>query len=145
MKRIIKLFIVAIVTIICIFACDEGEPYFNYIVKGRVIDKVTKEPLNEIMFSSYERDLTNSEDGQKRQKMSPPEYGYGWSNPNGEFHILNILAPALIYIYDYYGSGYKDTIISVDFSNVSLSGKPRRNYKGDYVLNIGDIELEKME
>ena len=140
-----KFSVVVAVAIFCLIACDKGEPYFNYIVKGRVIDKLTKEPVRDILLSSYERDLPNSKDGQKRQKMSENPHGYCPSGPNGEFHILNRFATSLIYIYDFENSLYKDTTISVDFSNVPLSGKPSRNYKGEYVLNIGDIELEKME
>ncbi|MCL2130962.1 MAG: hypothetical protein FWH36_00685 [Lentimicrobiaceae bacterium] len=149
MKNIIKNFSIAIVVTICLVACDK-EKVVHYTVEGRVIDKITKAPVGEIMVTYYEYDLPNPEDRhrQKSQKMSPPEHD-GWSDENGEFNVLDgrleEYSPSLLYFYDYYGSGYKDTSISIDFSNVPLSGKSSKNYKGDYVLNIRDIELERIE
>jgi len=58
--------------------------------------------------------------------------------------------PPQLHIYDGYGSEgfndviYRDTTISIDFSKASLSGTPTKKYKGEYNLNIGDIEIEKM-
>ena len=147
MKYIIKIFMVAIVAIICLTACDK-EYYAHYIVEGRVIDKITKEPVIDIMVSFAKYDIIHPpRNVQKIQKTSPIGHE-GWSDENGEFNVLSRRLdkyyPSLLYIYGYYG-GYKDTTILVDFSNISLSGTPSGKYKGDYVLNIGDIELEKIE
>lgn len=150
MKRNIIFFVVIVIATICltVTACDK-EIYVHYKVEGRIIDKITKEPVRDIVVAYHEYNLPNPEDRQqKRQKTSPIGYD-GWSDENGEFNILERILDkysySQLYIYDYYGSGYKDTIILVDFSNVPLSGTPSKNYKGEYVLNIGDIELEKIE
>jgi hypothetical protein len=124
-----------------IFSSCNKDPYFHYVVEGRVIDKTTKEPVKDIMVSSVRYDILRSQP-KNSQKVSPPEND-GWSDANGEFRTYRPFTYSLIYIYDYENGLYKDTIISVDFSNVPLSGKPSKNYKGDYILNIGDIELEK--
>ncbi|MCL2290870.1 MAG: hypothetical protein FWC34_09260 [Bacteroidetes bacterium] len=133
-----------------IFSSCDKETYVHYMVEGRVIDKNTKEPIKSILLSFNEYNLPNPEDRPKIPKKSPVEYD-GWSYTDGEFRVISkVRLPLayinpLVYIYDYYGIGYKDTTISVDFSNVPLSGSPSKNYKGDYVLNIGDIELGKIK
>jgi len=142
MKAIIKLFIVAA---ICLTSCDKNS-YVYYIVEGRIIDKYTKEPVKDIMVSFNKYDIIPSRDSQKTQKYSPVEHD-GLSDANGEFRVLEKYSTSLLYIYGSYRneSGlYKDTIIPIDFSNIPLSGKPSKNYKGDYILNIGDIELGKI-
>ena len=153
MKRIITPFMVVAITIICLFSCNK-ETYAEFVVEGRIIDKITKEPVKDIMVDFHKYDIIhppyNAEDVQKIQRKSPIGYA-GWSNENGEFCTLERFSDKsnhlLLYVYGKYGNGgnvlYKDTTISVDFSNVPLSGKPSKNYKGDYVLNIGDIELEQ--
>ncbi|MDR1346433.1 MAG: hypothetical protein LBK03_07000 [Bacteroidales bacterium] len=142
MKYIINLFIVAAVVTICLTACDK-DSYFNYVVEGRVIDKITREPVSDIMVSFLRYDDLVSQK-KKAQKLSPPEYD-GWSDENGKFCTHLTVPGSLIYFYSYKSGLYKDTTISVNFSNVPLSGTPHKNYKGDYVLNIGDIELEKQD
>jgi len=133
-----------------IFSSCDKETYVRYIVNGRVIDKNTKEPIESILFSFNKYNLPNPEDRPKKPKKSPLEYD-GWSYTDGEFRVISdvrlplVYINPLVYIYDYYGIGYKDTTISVDFSQVPLTGEPHKKYKGDYVLNIGDIELEKID
>lgn len=141
MKAIIKLLLVAIV---CLTACNKDS--YTYIIEGRIIDKITKEPVSGILVSFFKYDTIPSTKA-KIQKYSPREYE-DWSDENGKFNASSNpcyppYTPSTIYFYDNNGI-YKDTIIRVDFSNVSLSGTPAKNYKGDFVLNIGDIELEKM-
>ena len=149
MKRIIKLFILVVIATIFLIACNK-ESYVHYIVEGRIIDKMTKEPVEGIMVSFHKYDIIHPKGGQKVLKNSPVGHE-GWSDENGGFNtlisILETYSPSLLYIYGYSSNDnglYKDTTISVDFSNVPLSGTPSKNYKGDYVLDIGDIELEKM-
>ena len=143
MKHIITFVIVAIVATIFITACDK-ETYVHYIVEGRIIDKDTREPANNILVSFVRYDDLLSPE-KKTQKHSPPVYD-GRSDENGEFRTVGRRleesdVPSLFYIY---GEGlYKDTTILVDFSNVTLSGTPAKNYKGEYVLSIGDIGLTK--
>jgi len=142
MKYFINFFIVTAVILICLTACDKS---YHYIVEGRLIDKTTREPVENIMVSFNKYDIIEPKGGQKIKKS--PIGGPEWSNENGEFRTLEIYSTSLLYIYGYSSNVnglYKDTTISVDFSQVSLSGKPHKNYKGDYVLNIGDIELEKI-
>ena len=140
MNYIIKFFFAAASVIFCLTACDK---YYCYIVEGRVIDKVTKEPVKDIMVSFYKYDIIHPPRIEpKIQKTSPMGYE-GWSDANGNFRTLETNSTSLLYIYGYYG-GYKDTIISVDFSNATLSESLYKNYKGDYLLNVGDIELEKL-
>jgi len=141
MKRITRLFIVAVVVATFLTACDK-EPYFNYIVEGKVIDIVTNEPVSNIMVSLLRYDYLLSS-AKNTQKLSPPEYD-GLSDINGEFRAFRTVPSSLIYFYGYENGLYKDTTISIDFSNVQLSGKPHKNYKGDYILNIGNILLEKI-
>jgi len=143
MKRIITIFIVA-AAIICLTACEKNS-YEIYIIEGRVVDKITKEPVKDIYVCFHRCDIIHppSTDGQKPKKTSPIGGG-DYSLANGEFRTLETSSTSLLYFYDYYGV-YKDISISVDFSNVPLSGTPHKNYKGDYVLNVGDIELEKTE
>jgi len=145
MKRIIKICVITSVAIICLTACKE--PYAWYIVEGRLIDKTTKEPVKDIMVSPIMYNTINQKSGQKTKKMDQ-SLDYDYSDTNGEFRTSNTYNTSLLYISgysSYENSLYKDTTISVDFSNVPLSGKPSRNYKGDYVLNIGDIELERIK
>lgn len=130
----------AIAAIICSTACDK-EDYYYYIVEGRVIDKATKEPIEDILVSYYRYDNLSSE--QKKQKTSPIEYD-GRSDADGLFQALDKYSFAQLHFYSYYNGLYKDTIISIDFSNVTLSGTAHKKYKGDYILQIGDIELEKI-
>jgi hypothetical protein len=136
MKHIIKLFIAIIVVSICLTACDK-EPYTYYVVRGRMIDKITREPVSGIFVSFSMYDIVHPQDS----KNSPPETD-SWSDENGEFRTLDRFSHSLLYVYGY--GAYKDTTISVDFSNVSLSGTPYKNYKGDYILYIEDVELEKI-
>jgi len=145
MKHIIVFFIAVAIATICLTACKE--PYAWYIVEGRLIDKTTKEPVKGILVSLVEYNITHQESGQKTQKKEQ-SVGSEYSNTNGEFRTFDTYSPPLLYIYgysSYENSLYRDTIIQVDFSNVPLSGKPSGNYQGDYVLNIGDIELEKVQ
>jgi len=147
MKHITKFYAVAAIAIL-LSACNSkhNEPHFNYVVKGRVIDKVTQEPIKDILVSFEQYHLPNPEDRQ-RTRLSPPEYD-SWSDEKGNFRAFHIQWRTPLYFYDYYGyenGFYKDTTISVDFKDVPLSGIPHGNYKGSYVLNIGDVELEKIE
>jgi len=141
MKRIIVFFIVIVVATLCLTACDKN-PYFNYVVEGRLIDKTTREPISNLLVSCIKYDYLLSTQ-KKTQKYSPLEYD--GSDENGKFRTYLTVPCTMVYFYGNENGLYKDTTISVDFSNVPLSGKPSRNYKGDYVLNIGDIELEKIE
>jgi hypothetical protein len=144
MKRIINFFIVIVIATICLTACEKS---YHYIVEGRLIDKITREPVEGIMVSFNKYDIIHPRDGQKAQKMTPIGKE-GWSNENGEFCTLETYSTSFLYIYGFSSNEnglYKDTTILVDFSNVPLSGKPSKNYKGSYVLNIGDIELGKIE
>ena len=139
-----KFLVVVAAAVICLTACKE--PFAWYIVEGRLIDKTTKEPVEGILVSPIMYNI-HPKSRQKTQKKEP-SIGSDYSNTNGEFRTLERYSTSLLYVYGYSSienSLYKDTTISVDFSNVSLSGKPSKNYKGDYVLNIGDIELEKTE
>jgi (2Fe-2S) ferredoxin len=136
MKYIVKLFIVTSIVTICLTACNK-DPYMYYIAEGRIIDKITREPVEGIMVSSYRYDnLLSSE------RHSPPEYDT-WSDTNGKFIMSQKHLYSQLYFYGYYNGLYTDTIISVDFSTVTLSGTPHKNYKGDYILYIEDVELEK--
>ena len=149
-KRFFGIFTVFVITTICLTSCDN---YYSadYIVRGRVIDKITGEPVENILVSSHKYDTIPPRDGHIIQSKRTPPLPYSWSHANGEFSVWGYNAPfSSIYIYGYSSNEnglYKDTVISVDFSNVPLSGKPSREfkYKGDYVLNIGDIALEKIE
>jgi len=153
--KCIKFFIVIAVATICLTACEK-ETYVHDIVKGRIIDKITREPVKDVMVDFNKCDdimyrPNDSQKSEKRHKYSPIRYE-GWSDENGEFRTIghrlekDNIPPSLLYVYGYYGNSlYKDTTILVDFSNVPLSGKPSKNYKGEYILNIGDIELEKIE
>jgi len=145
MKNIIKIFVVAIIATLCLISCDRNKyPYVNYVVEGRVIDKITKEPIKDILVSIHIRELPNLDDSQRVIfKLSPPPDSW-LSDKKGEFSTSSsYISP--IYFYDYENGLYKDTIIFVDFRGVSLSGIPNGNYRGSYVLNIGDVELEKID
>ena len=152
MKRISTFFIVAALATIGLTSCNK-ETYVCYIAEGRVIDKTTGEPVQNIMVSFHVYDIIHSKDEQEKRKPSSIDYeGYdGSSNENGEFNTLIRISeeyhPSLLYIYGNENGLYKDTVISVDFSKVPLSGTPNKKdkYKGDYVLNIGDVALEKIE
>ena len=142
MKRFINYFIIITVTIICLTSCEK---HYYYIVEGRLIDKTTKEAIKDIMVSFYKYDLIPSKGERNVQKMSPIE-NYCWSDEDGRFCTVATYSTSLLYIYGYSSNEnglYKDTVLLIDFSNVPLSGTPSNNYKGDYVLSIGDIELEK--
>ncbi|MDR0206490.1 MAG: hypothetical protein LBI45_04455 [Bacteroidales bacterium] len=142
MKYVIKIFIIIVVATICLTACEKS---YHYIVEGRLIDKITREPVEGIMVSFNKYDIIHPKNGQKTQKKSPIGQS-GWSDENGKFRALETYSTSILYIYGYssHENGlYKDTTLLVDFSNVTLSGTPSKNYKGDYVLNIGDFELEK--
>jgi len=141
MKHFIKFFMVTAFAIFCFTACDN---YYCYIVEGRIIDKITKEPVADIMVSFYKYDIIHPPRIEQKIQKTSPSGQEGWSDANGNFRTLENRSTSFLYVYGYYG-GYKDTIISVDFSNVTLSKSLYKNYKGDYVLNIGDIELEKIE
>jgi len=141
MKRIINIIFLVAVATICSTSCEKS---YHYIIEGRLIDKTSKEPIKDIMVSFNKYDSIVPRGGQKTKKY--PIGGPEWSNENGEFRTLETYSTPLLYIYGYSSNLdrlYKDTTISVDFSHVSLSGKSHNNYMGDYVLNIGDIELEK--
>ena len=143
MKRRTSFFTVVVIAFFCLIACDKYN-YEQYIVEGRIIDRNTREPVEYIIISFHKYDILNPpKNVQKIQKREPIGHD-GLSDANGKFNVLEKYSTSLLYIYDYYGV-YKDTIISVDFSNITLSGTPHRYYKGDYILNIGDVELEKIK
>jgi len=126
------------------YACEK-ETYVDYTVEGKIIDKNTKEPVGNIFisFAIYDNFLPQ---GGKTQKYSPIEYD-GRTDENGKFRAIShrleeSAIPSLFYIYGY--GLYEDRTISVDFSNTVLTGKPSRKWKGEYILSIGDIELEKI-
>jgi len=147
MKYIINFFVVAVVVVLCQSACSNrnNDPYFKYVVEGRVIDNVTKEPIENIIVSFNKHYLTTSEERQKvKYRLSPPNYD-GRSDAKGNFCAFDNLWRTPLYFYDYENGLYKDTAISVDFRDIPLSGIPDGNYKGTYVLNIGDVELEKID
>ena len=143
MKNFTKIFVVAIVAALCFAACHRNTtPYTCYIVEGRIIDKMTKEPVKGIDVTVYKPILPNQEDKQNvKFKLSPIEHG-GSSDANGNFQVLDTHYYGILY-FAYYNDLYKDTTIVVDFSNVTKTGTPSGNYKGEYVLDIGDIEVER--
>ena len=154
-----KLFLLLILSVFAatFFCSCDKETYTYYSVEGRIIDKITKEAVGNIMVSYHKYDIShyqneNNSRPNNAYKTSPPEYDQ-WSNLNGEFRMIapffNEYCPSQLYIYDVYGSLdfedviYRDTIISIDFSKAIFSGTPTKKYKGEYTLNIGDIEIEK--
>jgi len=142
MKNIIKFFAFAAIMTLCLNACERNVPYSNYVVEGRVIDKITKEPIEGILVSFNIYDLPSPNSQIVITRLSPPEYD-GWSDENGNFRAFYTQPRSSVYFYDYNGL-YKDTAIFIDFKDVPLSDRPYRNYKGSYVLNMGDVELEKI-
>ena len=127
-------------------SCNK-EIYADYIVEGRIVNKNTKEPVKNIMVDFHKYDIIHSPSN--KHKYSPIK-SEDWSDENGKFRssvrVLVESSPSMLYIYGSYGDDglYKDTTVSIDFSTVTLSGKPARNYKGEYILLVGDIELEKI-
>jgi len=141
MKHQIIFFTVVVMTIFCLTTCVQ--PYFEYIVEGKVIDKITKEPIEDIVV------LPVSLNQKERQSIickSSPIGEYGRSNENGFFTVRDRYSYGILHFRDARENLlYKDTTIFVDFKDVPLSDTPSGKYKGKYVLNIGDVELEKIE
>jgi len=149
MENFTKFLAVAIIATLCFSACEiSGDgPCADYIVYGKVIDKQTKEPVEGVRVSFFLHD-----------KLPPPEYD-GWSDSNGEFkayshYTINSMQSVnknTVQIYFYCegveGNLYKDAMTWANFANVTLTSEnhTNKNHKGYYSLNIGEIELEKID
>jgi len=158
MKNITKFFAVAIIATLYFSACGSRDvfnvPYACYTIKGRVIDKETKEPIEEIMVVLGCL-LPKPQGGML--KTSPPPRKEGWSDENGyfrayEYIILDYMQERNDSVLVGFFNGrynnaafHKDTTIFVDFKDVPLLGPPDGNYKGSCFLYIGDIELERID
>ena len=150
MKYIIKFFTIAAVATIILTACENNiKPYSYYRVEGRVIDKLTGEPVENIFVSRHQFRkpiLPNQKDRQNIMYKVSPIGNDGWSNENGNFWVRDRYSYGILYFYDARVNVlYKDTAIIVNFKDVPLSGEPSGSYKGEYVLNIGDVELERID
>jgi len=143
MKHQIIFFTVVVITIFCLSTCVV-QPYSYYIVEGKVIDKITKEPIENIIVSVHKPILPNQKEKQSIIYKTSPIGDDGWSDENGYFWVRDIYSYGILYFYDTRENVlYKDTAILVDFKDVPLSGEPSGSYKGDYVLNIGDVYSPK--
>jgi len=158
MKNFTKIFAVAIIAILCFTACRIGRdefnvPYATYHINGKVIDKETKEPIEEVMVVLY---LNLPTPKQSILKTSPPPPKQGWSRANGEFEAYEYFTLSsmrerndsvpVAFLNGRYNitASHKDTIIWVDFKNAKFTGDSYRNWKGSYELNMGEVELEKL-
>jgi len=144
MKHQIIFFTVVVMTIFCLTTCVQ--PYFYYRVEGRVVDKITKEPIKDIVVAGRVYVSPNQKDKQSIILKTSPIGDIGWSNENGYFWVRDIYSYGILDFYDTRENAlYKDTTIFVDFKDVPLSDTPNGKYRGEYVLNIGDVELERIE
>jgi len=155
MRKIVKIFVVAIIATMCFTACggdiySVDAPYASYNVVGKIIDKETKEPVKDVIVVLY-LDLFTP----RYNVLKVFPNANSWSNANGEFQVYenftldlvktknDSLSVSFTRWYDE-GVSYKDTIIWADFKNAVFENSEYKNYVGNYILDMGEIELERI-
>ena len=158
MKNITELVVIAVIAILCFAACGDGgsywldDSYASYNAVGKVIDKETKEPIKDIIVVMYLGQITP----QSFFRFSQNEAANCLSDENGEFQVYENFTSASVdtrndslsvfFLNSRYKSAfYKDTVIWVDFKNATFHNQPYKDYMGYYTLEMGEIELEKID
>ena len=158
MTNITKFLVVAIIATLCFASCDNAgnlydESYASYTVEGRIIDKITKEPVEEVLVV-LNLNLPISEENILNL---PPPPCQCWSDENGKFQAYeyftlfsvkekNESLPVAFLNGRYHRDAlHKDTIIWVNFQNAPFYKHSKKNYKGYYTLQMGEIELERID
>ena len=160
MRKIVKFFVVAIIAILCFAACGGDTysvdvPYASYNVVGKIIDKETKEPVKDVMVI-LQLDLPTLQKSKGRLSMPTPKEG--WSDADGYFQAYDFFTLASVAakndsLYVSFLNGkynnkdvfYKDTIVKVDIKDAIFYNHKDKNYRGYYSLEMGEIELEKID
>ena len=119
---------------------EYGTPHADYTVKGTVVNKATKKPIEGIrvryddssqMFQAPNHVLTNTKGEFKLSNQFFPE----------NYKIL----PVVVEDIDGEKNGsFKSETLQVNFKDAVHSGKPQSWYKGEYTVTL-NVELSEKE
>jgi putative lipoprotein (rSAM/lipoprotein system) len=112
---------------------EYGAPHADYTVKGKVTDKVTKEPIEGIRVGYEAYPMSYSE----TSVLTDAKGEYSLTNRFGTERTLPVS------VEDSNGV-YQSERLEVDFSNAEQKGKPGKWYGGEFVVTQ-NIELTKIE
>jgi len=129
---------------------EYGSPHADYTVKGAVVNKATKKPIEGIRVGYRNPDIVNAMYG------SPPA-SYEMksqviTNAKGEFKLSNQFFPEKykilpVYVEDIDGEkngSFQSETLQVNFKDAVHSGKPKSWYKGEYTVTV-NVELSEKE
>jgi len=131
-------------------SCIEyGSPYTDYSVKGAVVNKVTKKPIQGIRVG-YDCVLC----ARAMYGVPPTPYqpkSYVTTNAKGEFKLTERNwsgePPSFVFVEDTDGEEnglFQSEILQISFKDAVHSGKPKSWYGGEYTLTL-NVELTEKE
>ena len=137
---------------------EYGSPYADYTVKGKVINKVNRKPIQGIRVGyGYNSSGFHPMYGVPQTPYQPKAYVSVTTNTKGEFKLTersynlipiegtNGLIP--VYVEDIDGTTnglFQSETLQVDFSDAKHSGKSSHWYEGEYTVNL-DVELTEID
>jgi putative lipoprotein (rSAM/lipoprotein system) len=129
---------------------EYGTPHADYTVKGTVVNKVTKKPIEGIRVGYSSRDIPNLMYGVPQVPYTPKAHVL--TNTKGEFKLTdrffpegNKTLPVSVEDIDGEKNGsFQSEYLEVDFSKAEHSGKTKSWYQGEYTVNM-NIELTEIE
>jgi putative lipoprotein (rSAM/lipoprotein system) len=129
---------------------EYGSPYADYTVKGAVVNKATKQPIEGIRVGYPDPNVVYALYG-----PPPASYElkpYVMTNTKGEFKLTgeffpeeNKILPVFVEDIDDENNGlFKPEILQVDFKDAVHSGKSEDWYKGEFTVTL-NVELTEIE
>jgi putative lipoprotein (rSAM/lipoprotein system) len=131
---------------------EYGSPYTDYTVKGVVVNKATKKPIEGIWVGYSPEPTAITMYGVQPTQYIPKAHVL--TNNKGEFKLTDRsfsmefqledgkkIVPLYVEDIDGEKNGlFQSEQIMVDFSEVKLSGKPKSWYQGEYAVSL-NVEL----
>ena len=119
---------------------EYGTPHADYTVKGTVVNKATKKPIEGIRVRYDD----------SSQMFQAPNHVL--TNTKGEFKLTNQFFPKEnqilpVLVEDIDGEKndlFKSETLQVNFKDAVHSGKPKSWYKGEYTVTV-NVELTEIE
>ena len=145
--------LVGIIGLLGFVGCDKkilyeyGTPHADYTVKGTVVNKATKKPIEGIQVGY--------DSGFKYMYGTPPVHyepkTHVLTNAKGEFKLTERNwsgePPSFVFVEDTDGEkngSFQSEALQVNFKDAVHSGKPKSWYHGEYTVTV-NVELSEKE
>jgi len=126
---------------------EYGSPYADYTVKGTVVNKATKKPIEGISVGYHNPDVMY---GVVSTPYNPKSHVF--TNAKGEFKLTDEFFPENykilpVYVRDIDGEkngSFQSEALQVNFKDAVHSGKPKSWYHGEYTVTV-NVELSEID